>query len=308
MPDGRFAPSPSAGLHLGNLRTALIAWLFARSTESRFLVRIEDLDPVSSRAEHVESILADLASLGIDHDGPIMFQSERREAHERALAALLATGETYSCFCTRKEILAEAEAAPRAPHAPAFAYTGTCRDLSTRDRNEREAAGRRPTLRVRGEGHSFGFVDDVMGAYEGTIDDFVVRRADGVPAYNLAVVVDDHDQGIGQVVRGDDLLETTPRQLFLSELLGFAPPQYAHVPLVLDSSGERLAKRHGAVTLDDQSAVGRTPKDVLALFAVSLGLADEGETVRAIDLIERFDPAALGRQPWVMPAWITAAQ
>ena len=308
MPDGRFAPSPSARLHLGNLRTALLAWLFARSSGSRFLLRVEDLDPASSREEYLHSALADLVALGIDHDGDVMRQSQRRAEHEAALAVLEGTGETYPCFCTRREILADAEAASRAPHAPAFAYVGTCRDLDSRQRTEREASGRRPTLRVRGAGRRFGFVDAVVGAYEGAIDDFVVRRADGVPAYNLAVVVDDHAQGVREVVRGDDLLDSTPRQLFIAELLSITPPTHAHVPLVLDASGERLAKRHGAVTLADQASMGRTPSDILSLFAVSLGLAEEGEPVRAIDLIERFDPTGLSRQPWMIPASFTAVQ
>lgn len=308
MADGRFAPSPSARLHLGNLRTALVAWLFARSSGDRFLLRVEDLDPASSREEHVHSALADLAALGIDHDGDVMRQSQRRAEHEAALAALIATGETYPCFCTRREILADAEAASRAPHAPAFAYVGTCRELNTRQRTEREAAGRRPTLRVRGAGRRFSFVDAVVGSCEGVIDDFVVRRSDGVPAYNLAVVVDDHAQGVGEVVRGDDLLDTTPRQLFIAELLSVAPPTHAHVPLVLDASGERLAKRHGSVTLADQASMGRTPSDILSMFAVSLGLAEEGEPVRAMDLVERFDRSRLLREPWRIPASITAAQ
>jgi glutamyl-tRNA synthetase len=308
MPDGRFAPSPSARLHLGNLRTGLLAWLFARSSGSRFLLRVEDLDPASSREEHLHSALADLAALGIDHDGEVMRQSQRRAEHEVALAALEATGETYPCFCTRREILADAEAASRAPHAPAFAYVGTCRDLNSRQRTEREATGRRPTLRVRGAGRRFGFVDAVVGAYEGAIDDFVVRRADGVPAYNLAVVVDDHAQGVGEVVRGDDLLDSTPRQLFIAELLSITPPTHAHVPLVLNASGERLAKRHGAVTLGDQASMGRNPSDILSVFAVSLGLAEEGELVRAVDLIERFDSLRLSREPWMIPASFTAVQ
>lgn len=308
MPDGRFAPSPSAPLHLGNLRTALLAWLFARSAGSRFLIRIEDLDPTSSRPEHAASALADLAALGIDHDGEVLWQSQRRTEHDLALAELVATGATYPCFCTRKEILAEAEASSRAPHVPAHAYVGTCRELSTRDRAEREAAGRRPTLRLRGDGRRFRFTDAVMGEQEIAIDDFVVRRADGVPAYNLAVVIDDDAQGVGQVVRGDDLLDTTPRQLFISELLGLTPPSHAHVPLVLDASGERLAKRHGAVTLADQAALGRSPGEVLSMFAVSLGLAAEGEPVVAADLVERFDPASVSDRPWTMPATVTAAQ
>jgi glutamyl-tRNA synthetase len=161
---------------------------------------------------------------------------------------------------------------------------------------------------VRGEGRSFSFVDAVVGTYEGAIDDFVVRRVDGVPAYNLAVVVDDHDQGIKQVVRGDDLLDTTPRQLFISELLGLTPPEFAHVPLVLDASGERLAKRHGAVTLGDQMAMGRSPSEVLSLFAESLGLAEPDEPIRTVDLIDRFDASALSRKPWSVPATVIASQ
>lgn len=298
MADGRFAPSPTATLHLGNLRTALLAWLFARSSGGRFLVRIEDLDPASSREEHIRSALADLEALGLDHDGEVVRQSERRSVHERALDTLVATGETYPCFCTRREILAEAEGASRAPHAPSFAYPGTCRDLTARQRAEREAEGRRPALRVRGEGRVFGFVDLVAGHQEGAIDDFVVRRADGVPAYNLAVVVDDHDQGIDMVVRGDDLLETTPRQLFIAELLGLQAPGHAHVSLVLGPTGERLAKRDGAVTLADQRALGRSSAEVLSMFAVSLGIAEPGEPVRAEQLIDRFDPSAVGREPW----------
>lgn len=305
MADGRFAPSPSARLHLGNLRTALLAWLFARHDGGRFLLRIEDLDPVSSRAEHVASILDDLAALGIDHDGPVMLQSERRDAHGDALAALIATGATYPCFCTRREILADAEAAARAPHTPAFAYAGTCRTLDARARAELEAAGRRPALRLRGGGRTFEFDDALVGRSTGLIDDFVVRRADGVPAYNLAVVVDDHAQGVTQVVRGDDLLDTTPRQLFIAELLGLPAPTHAHVPLVLDASGERLAKRHGAVTLADQRAIGRSPAEVLSMLAMSLGLAEAGEPIRALDLVERFDPETLPREPWTLPVGIT---
>ena len=298
MADGRFAPSPTASLHLGNLRTALLAWLFARSSGGRFLLRIEDLDPVSSREEHVASALADLAALGLDHNGEVMRQSERRADHDRALAALIDTGQTYPCFCTRREILADADAATRAPHAPAFAYAGTCRDLGARDRAEREAAGRRSTLRVRGEGRSFRFVDAVMGAHDGVIDDFVVRRADGVPAYNLAVVVDDHAQGVDEVVRGDDLLDTTPRQLFITQLLDLPSPTYAHVPLVLDAHGERLAKRHGAVTLADQLELGRSPSDVVSMFAVSLGCAEPGEPMTAAEVLRRFDRLAVPREPW----------
>jgi glutamyl-tRNA synthetase len=145
------------------------------------------------------------------------------------------------------------------------------------------------------------FTDRLAGFYEGAVDDFVIRRADGTPAYNLAVVVDDDEQGIGEVVRGDDLLETTPRQIHLARLLGASIPEFLHVPLVLGSDGERLAKRHGAVTLEDQQAMGRTPTDVRDVFAVSLGLAEEGETPSLDELVQRFDARHLPKNVWVLP-------
>jgi glutamyl-tRNA synthetase len=304
VPDGRFAPSPTGPLHLGNLRTALLAWLFARHDGSRLLLRIEDLDAVASRAEHEASAVADLAALGLDPDGPVLRQSERRSAHDAAVERLVAAGLTYPCYCTRREILAEVEAAVSAPHGPlpAGAYPGTCRHLSAAERTEREAAGRRPSLRLRAAGEVVTFVDRVAGECSGAVDDFVVRRADGAPAYNLVVVVDDHDDGIGEVVRGDDLLDTTPRQILVARLLGLDRPAHAHVPLVLGPDGERLAKRHGSVTLADQVALGRPPAVVLSWFGASLDLCEPGEPVTPADLLTRFDPDALGREPWVLPA------
>ncbi len=303
MPDGRFAPSPTGPLHLGNLRTALLAWLFARCDGSRFLLRIEDLDAAGSRSEHEAGAVADLATLGLEHDGPLVRQSERRDAHEAALARLVAEGRTYPCYCTRREILAEVEAAVAAPHGPlpAGAYPGTCRDLDRRRRAEREAAGRRPSLRLRAEGEVLSFRDRVAGEVTGAVDDFVIRRSDGTPAYNLVVVVDDHDQGIGEVVRGDDLLDSTPRQLLVARLLGIDPPGHAHVPLVLGPDGERLAKRHGSVTLADQLAAGRTAPHVLALFGASLGLCPPDEPVTPTDLLACFDPDRVVREPWTLP-------
>ena len=286
VPDGRFAPSPTGRLHLGNLRTALLAWLFARSSGSRFAIRLEDLDPAVSDAAIAAQQLADLAELGLEWDGDVVRQSERRARYDAAIDGLVAAGLTYPCWCSRREVLE----APRAPHAAPGAYPGTCRDREPRD------TGRPPALRLRAGDVRVAVDDRLHGRFEGVVDDFVLRRGDGTAAYNVAVVVDDADQGIGEVVRGDDLLPSTPRQVFLAGLLGITPPAYAHVPLVLGPDGERLAKRHGAVTLGDAGP----PADVLARLAASLGLAAPGEVVELGALLDRFDPDALPRQPWVL--------
>jgi glutamyl-tRNA synthetase len=285
VPDGRFAPSPTGRLHLGNLRTALLAWLFARASGSRFLVRVEDLDPAAGAGDHEAQQLADLAALGLEWDGEVVRQSERRALYEAAIGRLVTAGLTYPCWCSRREILE----APTAPHAPPGAYPGTCRD------REPPVTERPPALRLRAGDVRVGVDDRLCGHFEGIVDDFVLRRGDGTPAYNLAVVVDDGAQRIGEVVRADDLLASTPRQVFLARLLGIEPPAYAHVPLVLGPDGERLAKRHGAVTIGDAG----TPSEVLALLARSLDLAAPGETVTAAQLVDRFDPDAVPRRPWV---------
>jgi glutamyl-tRNA synthetase len=309
-PDGRFAPSPSGPLHLGNLRTALLAWLFARSAQARFLVRIEDLDPGRSRREHEAGQLADLRRLGLDWDAEVARQSERRERHRAALEQLRASGRVYPCWCTRAEIREAASAAHGAGGIGSEGvYPGTCRHLGAVARAEREASGRPAALRLDAGGERIGFVDRVHGPVEAVVDDLVLWRNDGTPAYNLAVVVDDGDQRIGEVVRGDDLLETTPRQLLVGRLLGLPAPRYAHVPLVLGADGQRLAKRHGAVTLDDLTAT-RGPSaapDALAWMARSLGLAEHGEAVTPGLLLERFDPAALPREPAIFDAGATVS-
>jgi glutamyl-tRNA synthetase len=291
--DGRYAPSPTGSLHLGNLRTALLAWLFARSAGSRFLMRVDDLDRQRVRPGCEEEQLRDLAALGIDWDGPVVRQSERLALYEDALAAL---GERlYPCYCTRAEIR-EAASAAHGPPTEGF-YPGTCRSLTPTERAEREAAGRRPALRLRAEGERVEFDDRLIGRCEGVVDDFVVRRNDGTPAYNLAVVVDDAEQGVREVVRGADLVYSTPRQILLARLLGVEVPAYAHVPLVLGADGARLAKRHGSVTLADRVALGATPGQVLSWLAATMALAAPGEEVAAADLVERFDPDRLPREP-----------
>jgi glutamyl-tRNA synthetase len=295
-PNGRFAPSPSGPLHLGNLRTALLAWLFARSQGARFLLRIEDLDPQRSRREHERRQLADLRAIGIDWDEAPVRQSERTERYRAALNELERQRRVYPCWCTRAEIRAAAEA-PHGP-LPEGAYPGTCRDLSASERaHKARTQTQPPAVRIDARGARVRFRDRLHGDTEGLVDDFVLWRGDGTPAYNLAVVVDDAAQGIGEVVRGDDLLDTTPRQLLLARLLALPEPAHAHVPLVLGADGARLAKRHGAVTLADRHQLGETSTDVLGWMAASLGLAESGERVRAEDLVERFDPARLPREP-----------
>ena len=301
MATGRFAPSPTGPLHVGNLRTAVLAWLFARSAGSRFLLRVEDLDVAAAREEHVRSHVADLRALGIDWDGEVVRQSDRFGLYEDALARLDADGLLYPCYCTRKEVLAAAQA----PHGdgPEGAYPGTCRDLGAAARAEREAAGRRPSWRARAGGERVEAVDRLRGTISAVVDDFVVRRADGVAAYQVAVVVDDADQGVEEVVRGHDLVPTTPRQVWLARRLGLAVPAYAHVPLVCGPDGRRLAKRHGAVTLADLAGRGVTPAAVLASLAVGLGLAGPGEPVTGVaDLLGRFDPATVPHAEWVFDA------
>ena len=296
MATGRFAPSPTGALHLGSLRTALLAWLFARSEGGRFLVRMEDLDPVTSSPEHEAGQLADLAALGLDWDGPVVRQSERRDRHEHALAVLVERGLTYPCFCSRKEI----REASAAPHAAPRVYPGTCRDLTRAQVAEREADGRPAALRLRGDGEPITIVDRLRGEVTRPADDIVLRRNDGVPAYHVAVIVDDDEQGIEEVVRGDDLLDATPSQAHLLDLLGRPRPTWAHVPLVLGPDGHRLAKRHGSVTLADLAADGVSADEVRSRLARSLGLAEPGESVSPGQLLDRFDPGALPAAPWVV--------
>lgn len=285
-PAGRFAPSPSADLHIGNLRTAVLAWLFARSTGRRFLVRIDDLDD-RTRTDIGLRQLADLAAIGLTWDDEPQWQTQHPARYAAAITELQERGLLYECYCSRRDI----QQAPRAPHAPQGAYPGTCRNLSDAERStRRDAIGRPPALRLRAGVTSYPVRDLLHGEYVGVVDDFVVRRGDGVPAYNLAVVVDDAAQDVDQVVRGDDLLPSSPRQAYLATLLDFPQPAYAHVPLVLNADGQRLAKRDGAVTLAE---IGT--ERAVAEISASLGWPS-----RTLDeLLARFDPARLPREPWI---------
>jgi glutamyl-tRNA synthetase len=265
-----------------------LAWLFARSAGSPFLVRMDDLDRGSVREEHYATQLDDLTALGLDWDGDVVRQSARSALYDAAIDRLTAAGLTYECWCSRKEI----QEASSAPHGPPGAYPGTCRDGGV------PRPDRSPALRLRTDGQVVVVEDRLLGRYEGVVDDFVLRRGDGTAAYNLAVVVDDADQGVEEVVRADDLLPSTPRQVLLARLLDLPVPAYAHVPLVLGPGGDRLAKRDGAVTLEDRLALGESPADVVRLLAASLGMV--GDTPAG--LVAQFDSDRLPRDPWALPA------
>jgi glutamyl-tRNA synthetase len=298
---GRFAPSPTGPLHLGNLRTALLAWCYARSRRAPYLLRIEDLDPQRSRQEHEAGQIADLEALGIDWDGVPWRQSERRERHREAFEQLRARGLLYRCWCTRAEI----RGAAQAPHVDADAYPGTCRLLTARERADRARQRPAAAWRLDAGAERVTVADAVAAPVSRTVDDFVVWRGEAqdaasVPAYNLAVVLDVADAGIGEVVRGDDLLATTPRQILLARLLGLGVPRYAHVPLVLDRDGRRLAKRAGAVTLAERLALGEEIEDVVGWMAASAGLAAAGARLGAHDMLGVFDPARIPRSPTIV--------
>lgn len=291
---GRYAPSPSGDLHVGNLRTAVLAWLLAKRSGLDFVLRIEDLDRVREGA--AERQLADLASLGLDWREPVLYQSTRLGAYQSAFESLKRNGLVYECYCTRREILEAATA----PHSAPGAYPGTCRDLPESVRRERRK-NRPPAWRLRSAVHKFTVADMFHGQYTGTVDDFVLLRNDGTFAYNLAVVIDDNFQGVSQVVRGDDLLSSAPRQAYLATLLGYEPPTYAHVPLVLNERGRRLAKRDGAVTLAQLREEGFGIEDVLAWIGASIpleGVHKDFETVP--EMLDFFNPEAMNIAPYTM--------
>ncbi|AGS33745.1 glutamyl-tRNA synthetase [Corynebacterium maris DSM 45190] len=300
MGAGRYAPSPSGDLHFGNLRTAVLAWLFARSTGRAFLMRVEDVDTQRSSMDSARRQLEDLAALGLDWDGETVYQSQRFDRYDEAIAALAARGLVYECYCSRKDI----QRASSAPHAAPGSYPGTCRDLTQTQREARRAElqeqGRVPALRLRASVTSWPVTDYYVGEYTGDVDDFILRRGGNANqgqdyAYNLAVVVDDADYGVDQVVRGDDLLSSAPRQAYLADLLGFKPPEFVHVPLVLNADGQRLAKRDGAVTLREMLET-RTVANVVTAIAGSVGVPGASALP---EIVERFDPRALPREPYV---------
>ena len=291
---GRYAPSPTGALHLGNLRTALIGWALARQSGGRFVLRFEDLD-ARSREPFRDLQLADLAALGIDWDGDPLVQSNCRSRYEQAFAQLEAAGLVYECYCSRRDLSPIASA----PHTPPGAYPGFCRDLTpserARKREELSKVGRGPALRLRSKQETLTFTDAVYGQQSGEVDDFVLRRSDGVFSYNFVCVVDDAYQGVTQVCRGRDLLSSVARQNYLHQLLGSTPPSWVHVPLVLNQTGQRLAKRDGAVTLEQLRACGIESAQVISMFATSLGFPPVDT---ASQFCRRFDLSKMCREDW----------
>lgn len=296
---GRYAPSPTGPLHLGNLLSALLAWLQARLAGGRFILRMEDLDQPRVRAGSASRILADLRWLGLDWDeGPDVGgpnapydQSKRNEYYQAALDWLRESGAVFACYCSRKDIAA----AVSAPHGRQAVYPGTCRPPAGSVASAVAASKKkRPSWRYRVDERKVAFEDPVLGLHSQNlavdVGDFVVRRADGLFAYQLAVVVDDALMGITDVVRGSDLLDSTPRQIELLRALGLAPPRYWHTPLMVDREGRRLAKRDGSDSLEELRRAGATPEEVVGLLAGSLGWVKRGEAITARDLLSRLDP------------------
>lgn len=292
---GRLAPSPTGYLHLGNAWTFMLAWLAARAEGGEVLLRIEDIDPQRSRPEYISALMDDIRWLGLDWDyGPgvnkrqcdadnqsgldYYLQSNRTSLYDRALAFLSQSGLTYPCFCSRRELRYLAAA----PHMDDIGapYPGTCRNLSREQLKSFLAQGRKPSLRLRCPEELICFSDVVQGYQCLTLadcgGDFVLQRSDGVIAYQLAVAVDDALMGITQVVRGRDILPSTPRQILLLHLLEGRVPQYAHVPLLLDASGQRLAKRHASLALRNLRTAGASSSDIIGLFAHLAGISVQG--------------------------------
>lgn len=300
---GRYAPSPTGALHLGNLRTALAAWLQARVAGGVFVLRMEDLDVTRNRTGCAEAILSDLRRIGLDWDegpdvgGPLgpYSQSGRDHFYQAAFERLDAGGRIFPCFCSRKDI----REAASAPHGAAVVYPGTCRAARSSGQPSPEDPGLPPAWRFAVGDDSVCFHDCLQGIYRQhlgrEVGDFVIKRRDDIFAYQLAVVVDDALMGVTDVVRGDDLADSTPRQIALQDALGLRTPRYWHVPLLCDEHGERMSKRNAAASLDEYCAGGGTPESLVGRFARELLLRDSAEPLSAAELLSGLETSDLFR-------------
>lgn len=302
---GRFAPSPTGRMHAGNIYAALIAWLVAKSQGGHMVLRIEDLDRERSKSVYIDQIQRDFETLGLFWDEGPYFQHDRDEAYAEAFGRLEARGLLYPCFCTRADLHAAS-----APHrGEKLVYAGTCRHLSDAEVEARWAAGRTPGWRVAVDSRTIAFEDLVQGTYAQKLDrdcgDFLIRRSDGAFAYQLAVVVDDAAQGVNSVVRGVDLLCSTPQQRYLQDLLGLPHPAYAHVPLLVAEQNRRLSKRDRDAALDELLARFGSPRAVIGHIAAVAGLVPEEAPTTPEELLKDFSlegfrdgPPDLVQIPW----------
>lgn len=300
MEVGRFAPSPSGDMHLGNAFSALLAWLDVRSVGGKMILRIEDLDPERCSREKAERLVEDLRWLGLDWDEggvePMYMQSCRAAHYQAAFDYLSAEGRVYPCFCSRAERMAA-----NAPHAAdgTVVYGGRCRGLSDEERERYIADGRRPAYRLAVSSPDIAIHDGNLGEYRENLQqdcgDFIIKRSDGVFAYQLAVVVDDAAMGVTRVVRGRDLLSSAPRQAWLHGLLGFTAPKFYHVPLLLAADGKRLAKRDGALAIRELRKT-YSPEEVIGRLAWWAGLLDEPVAVMPQELISGFSWSRVAKQ------------
>ena len=285
---GRFAPTPSGRLHLGNLLCAMLAYLSARSQGGQFLLRIEDVDIPRCPRALAQQAIDDLRCLGFRWDAPPLYQSERSGVYQDALNRLRREGHVYPCFCTRAQLHA-ADAPNRGDDTPV--YGGACARLSAEEIAEKMKT-RRPAYRLRVPDETIAVCDRHYGLYQENLardcGDFILRRSDGLFGYQLAVVVDDALSGVSEIVRGHDILSSTPRQIYLQRLLGFETPEYAHIPLLEDAQGRRLAKRDGDT---DLTALAKrfSREEILGMLACSAGLLDENRPATMEELIDTFD-------------------
>ena len=300
---GRFAPSPSGEMHLGNAFAALLAWLSARSQGGQVVLRLEDLDLPRCPQKFSRGVMEDFRLLGLDWDNDPLYQSQRGGYYEECLRRLDSFGLLYPCYCTRRELHA-APTEASAPHAAAPVYSGRCRHLTDAMREDFRAQGRRGALRIIVPDRVYSVADRRFGVYSANlareVGDFILRRSDGLYAYQLAVVADDAAMGVTEVVRGRDLLPSAPQQLYLQEVLGFPHPNYAHLPLLLAPDGRRLSKREGDLSIRALSKRYK-PTEVVGILAHSAGLIDRPTPVTPTELVGEFSWSRVPTEDIVIP-------
>lgn len=289
----RFAPSPTGVLHIGSVRTALFNWLFARHNKGKFLLRIEDTDKLRSTDENTKSIFEILKWLSIDWDGEPVIQSTRIERHIQVAQDLIKQGKAYYCYCTPEELAAKKEAALKA--GKSYKYDGTCRNRTD------EVDGIKPVIRLKadpeGKTTVYDMVQGEVTIENSQLDDLVLIRSDGTPTYMLSVVVDDHDMGITHVIRGDDHLTNTFRQIQIYRACGWNVPQFGHIPLIYGSDGAKLSKRHGAASAEDYRSLGYLP-EAISNYLLRLGWSHgDDEIISREQAVEWFDFDCVGKSP-----------